>query len=130
MNVHLNAFQFFFFIYNDNNLVFKEMKKKHKKLKKETPLHIACKKGYIDLVKFLLERKEININSLSYTRSTFHFTPLHVAVSSNNFEIVKILLASNYIKVNEKAVEMNYEFSKYGILKKNIFLIKFKLLFF
>lgn len=91
------------------------MERNKKKLKYETPLHIACKKGYINLVKLLLNTKGININSLSYTRDTFHFTPLHAAVSANRLEIVELLLNYNNINVNGKSVEVNYEFRNYAI---------------
>lgn len=95
------------------------------KLKYETPLHIACKKGYINLVKLLLNTKGININSLSYTRDNFHFTPLHAAVSANRLEIVKLLLNYNNIDINGKGVEVNYEFRKYAIFELIFYLSNF-----
>ncbi|MDE6128049.1 MAG: ankyrin repeat domain-containing protein, partial [Lachnospiraceae bacterium] len=50
------------------------------------PLHYACKKGYRDIVKMLLE-KGADVTQISNTS----VTPLHMAAVSGNKEIIKLL---------------------------------------
>lgn len=50
-----------------------------------SPLHFACRKGYKDIVKLLLE-KGANVNALSNTS----VTPLHFAAASGNKEVIKL----------------------------------------
>ncbi|KAG8196720.1 hypothetical protein JTE90_014456, partial [Oedothorax gibbosus] len=53
-----------------------------------TALHHACKKGWLQVVKKLLENKSTDINAVNGDGDT----PLHVAWSMHNSEIVKELL--------------------------------------
>ena len=50
------------------------------------PLHYACRKGFKDIVKLLLD-KGANVNALSNTS----VSPLHCAAMSGNKEVVKLL---------------------------------------
>ncbi|MDR2807022.1 MAG: ankyrin repeat domain-containing protein [Puniceicoccales bacterium] len=63
-----------------------------------TPLHLALIDNHPEIVKFLLERPEININIRT---DALDGTPLHLAVIFDNPpEIVKLLLARPEIDIN------------------------------
>jgi len=53
-----------------------------------TPLHYACDRGHVDVVKLLLARGA-NITALDEGRQT----PLHYAVSNDFLEVVRLLAA-------------------------------------
>ena len=62
-----------------------------------TPLHLACIKGHINIIKILLFLKDIDAN----IKSEKEGTPLHIACEKNNMQIVSILVsykADLYIK--------------------------------
>jgi ankyrin repeat protein len=61
--------------------------KDHNKL---TPLHVACFRGYKDIVELLIEN-QANVN-VSTTESPAVESPLHLACLKNHLEIVKLLL--------------------------------------
>ncbi|WCR58501.1 ankyrin repeat domain-containing protein [Wolbachia endosymbiont of Ctenocephalides felis wCfeJ] len=54
----------------------------------DTPLHFATREGYENIVKELLEVKEICVN----TKNIFGYTPLHLAANRGYLEIVKKLI--------------------------------------
>ena len=54
-----------------------------------TPLHLACIKGHINIVKILLFLKEIDVNILQEKDGT----PLHIACKKNDMQIVSILVS-------------------------------------
>ena len=63
------------------------------------PLHYACKRGYRDIVKLLLD-KEADVNQISNES----MTPLHAASTSGNKEIIKLLFdAGADINATDKA---------------------------
>ena len=62
-----------------------------------TPLHLACIKGHINIVRILLFLKEIDVNIIQEKDGT----PLHIACKKNDMQIVSILVsfkADLYIK--------------------------------
>ena len=63
-----------------NGLTFKE---------KYTPLHLACIKGHINVIRILLFLKDIDLN----IQSEIEGTPLHIACQKNNMQIVSILVS-------------------------------------
>ena len=54
-----------------------------------TPLHLACLKGHINVIKILLFLKDIDVN----IKSEKEGTPLHIACEKNNMQIVSILVS-------------------------------------
>lgn len=64
-----------------------------------TPLHCACRKGNLDLVKSLVKRKA-NINALTKAKCT----PLHYALHQGYFHIAEYLLEQNDIEVNQQCL--------------------------
>ena len=54
-----------------------------------TPLHLACMKGHINIIKILLFLKDIDVNINSEKEGT----PLHIACEKNNMQIVSILVS-------------------------------------
>ena len=84
-----------------------------------TPLHLACIKGHINIVRILLFLKEIDVN-------IFHEkdgTPLHIACKKNNMQIVSILVsfkADLYIKnaQNKLPIDLTTDENIKKILKK------------
>ena len=54
-----------------------------------TPLHLACIKGHINIVRILLFLKEINVN----INQNKDGTPLHIACKRNDMQIVAILVS-------------------------------------
>ena len=54
-----------------------------------TPLHLACLKGHINVIKILLFSKDIDVN----IKSEKEGTPLHIACEKNNMQIVSILVS-------------------------------------
>lgn len=63
-----------------------------------TPLHLACKDSYIEIVQYLLSRPKIDINSMNNSNNA----PLHIAIEYKHFEIVKYL-------IEFKDIELNYQ---------------------
>ena len=59
------------------------------------PLHIACARGHLEVVRELLAHPHININLL-----VNNFTPLHAAIANGQLEVVRELLAHPRINVN------------------------------
>ena len=54
-----------------------------------TPLHLACTKGHINIVRILLFLKEIDVN-VNHDKDG---TPLHIACKKNDMQIVSILVS-------------------------------------
>ena len=54
-----------------------------------TPLHLACIKGHINIVRILLFLKEIDVNIVNKNDGT----ALHIACKKNNMQIVSILVS-------------------------------------
>lgn len=54
-----------------------------------TPLHLACIKGHVNIIKILLLLKDIDVN----IKSKKEETPLHIACEKNNMQIVSILVS-------------------------------------
>ncbi|GFT17633.1 hypothetical protein NPIL_341381 [Nephila pilipes] len=69
-----------------------------------TPLMLAAEKGYLDMVKMLLEISNIDVNQKDY----YGITALHKASCEGHSEVVKELL-------NVKGIDINIGCRKYGI---------------
>lgn len=76
----------------------------------KNPLYLAIEKRYTEIVKLLLNNKNINLNEkFSYKEKTEEVrTILHVAIESSDSEIVHLLLEHKDIDVNAKKT---YSFS-------------------
>ena len=61
----------------------------------DTPLHVACEKNKIEIVKLLLQNSNIDVN----VEDEYGNTPLYIACEKNYIEIVKLLLAKSDIEI-------------------------------
>lgn len=59
----------------------------------ESILHLACRRGYTEVVRFLIEKAKVSIN----IKDDYGRTPLHDAcwVNSPNFELIEMLIRSS-----------------------------------
>ena len=64
-----------------------------------TPLHIACRYGHLDIVKFLVSVSSVDVNS----KDSDGYTPLHTACRYDQLDIVKCLVSVSSVDVNSKA---------------------------
>jgi len=84
-----------------------------------TPLHYAVNLNYINLVKILLDNKNININIQDYLGNTV----LHYSLIEKNFEIMELLLKNNDLNFNlynlDNKIPLHYLFEKYEKIKNN-----------
>ena len=87
-----------------------------------TSLHLACKYGYLDILKILLNNKEINLN----LQNTFDMTPLILAASNCKIEIVDYLIKDKRLNLNEtdydgeNILQLSFYFFDYDIIIKLI----------
>ena len=84
-----------------------------------TPLHLACMKGHINIIKILLFLKDIDVNITSENEGT----PLHIACEKNNMQIVSILVSFKAnLKIrnskNKLPIELTTDENIRKILKK------------
>eukprot|EP00835_Amoeboradix_gromovi_P003454 NODE_229_length_13800_cov_0.838114.p3 type:complete len:478 gc:universal NODE_229_length_13800_cov_0.838114:1205-2638(+) len=63
--------------------------------KEQTPLHLACAEGHLELVKYLL-KKGADVNARDFES----WTPLHCAAANHQIEIIKILTKEPKISVH------------------------------
>lgn len=56
------------------------------------PLHLACEKGYLEIVKLLVEKKGLNIDQYSCPGAQIYEYPLSLACKKSHFDIVKYLV--------------------------------------
>ncbi|MFN7038411.1 MAG: ankyrin repeat domain-containing protein [Alphaproteobacteria bacterium] len=66
----------------------------------ETPLHIACLYGHVEIVKILLQ---FNANPKAASMGNGHQQPIHYAAENGNSEILQLLL-SKKVNINAKDV--------------------------
>eukprot|EP00761_Pharyngomonas_kirbyi_P010090 gb/GECH01010108.1/.p1 GENE.gb/GECH01010108.1/~~gb/GECH01010108.1/.p1 ORF type:complete len:159 (+),score=38.53 gb/GECH01010108.1/:1-477(+) len=62
-----------------------------------TPLHLACGKGHLSVVKLLIKVPYIDVN---IQNTSWEHTPLHLACIKGYPEIVEILLKTKNININ------------------------------
>ena len=87
---------FFYSFYYNNKIHASILNIKNKSL--HTPLHITCRCGFYNLVKYLVDMGA-NMNSIDKGNKT----PLVYAVKSKNLQIVKFLIISSADKnINDK----------------------------
>lgn len=74
--------------------------------KEKSPLYLAIEEGYIEIVKLLLNDKNININDkFSYKEKVEEEkTLLHLAIENMNIEIISLLLNQKDIDINAKKI--------------------------
>ena len=61
-----------------------------------TPLHMACEKGHLDLVKYLVEQKNANISALDNNDNTI----LHLACFHDNMPVIKFIVEELKFPIN------------------------------
>ena len=54
----------------------------------DTPIHIACEKGHLPIVKYLIEKQKVHIDIKRYVE----YTPLHYACQFGHLRIVEYLI--------------------------------------
>ena len=64
-----------------------------------TPLHAACSKGHLEIVKFLIEEKGCNHTQVYQEEESLPISPLHVACGYGHLDIVRYL-------VDEQSVDL------------------------
>lgn len=69
---------------------------------KQTPLHFACKKGVIDIVKLILRFGKHQMEELVSARDTEDNTPLHFAAESGKPEIIKCIVMCRAADIEAK----------------------------
>jgi len=62
----------------------------------EIPFYIVCYKGYIDIVKVLLNDERVNVN-----KPNAGWTPFYSACYKGHIDIVKLLLNDNRVDINK-----------------------------
>lgn len=55
-----------------------------------TALHYACEEGYVDVVEYLLQKKDISVDATA----TMDWTPLHSAAYKGRTDIIKMMIAA------------------------------------
>lgn len=78
-----------------------------------TPLHLASKKGLLDIVKMLLLNKEVNIDS----QDNEHNTPLCLAFLQRNLEVVEYLIKRGASILKKDSIGRNI--LHFGVLTQN-----------
>lgn len=73
----------------------------------QTPLHIACMVGNVEVVKLLVVEANLDINRKCFDNHYGGTTPLHAAVYRGHREIVELLLAQDDISVNAPDANSN-----------------------
>ncbi|EFC37097.1 predicted protein [Naegleria gruberi] len=84
-----------------------------------TPLYAACKRGYLEIVKLLLQFRNISVNE-------GEVSPLYAAIMGNYIEIIECLLYNGALvdeKCEEAAQEMDIDIESI-LLRKTITLFK------
>ena len=96
----------------------------------KTALYIATEKNNLEIVKLLINHKDIQVNELSFVRKslieldtnfigdvdgdkrdiTTGKTALEIAVKNENIEIVQHLLKNNDIDINVKCFKLGFEY--------------------
>ena len=66
-----------------------------------TPLHIACGMGHLEVVKFLIEEKGCDYTLICRNKEGFAISPLHSACENGHLDIVRYL-------VDEQSVDLTY----------------------
>ena len=61
-----------------------------------TPLHVACRQGNLDIVRFLAIERRCEVNIQNKNRET----PLHIACDRGHFGIFKVLVVERHCKMN------------------------------
>jgi ankyrin repeat protein len=66
------------------------------------PLHIACRRGYVEIVRLILETfDERGLDVDSYAKSNTTMTPFQAAVFGGHTDVVKLLLLRQDVDVNQ-----------------------------
>lgn len=72
-----------------------------------TPFQIACERGFVDVVKVMLDHPRTDVNATYLRKFTGHeaysglYTPLHAACELGNLDIVRLLLNCKRTSVNQ-----------------------------
>ncbi|CAF4932837.1 unnamed protein product, partial [Rotaria sp. Silwood1] len=88
-------------------------------VQRQTLLHCACKKGYIDLVRWLVDERKANLDIVDINGNS----PLHLACYGGHISVVQYLLnkGANPLLLNKWCVTAEEEGSMYGTTITDLF---------
>ncbi|CAF3929925.1 unnamed protein product, partial [Rotaria sp. Silwood1] len=88
-------------------------------VQRQTLLHCACKKGYIDLVRWLVDERKANLDIVDINGNS----PLHLACYGGHISVVEYLLnkGANPLLLNKWCVTAEQEGSMYGTTITDLF---------
>ncbi|CAF5092477.1 unnamed protein product, partial [Rotaria sp. Silwood1] len=88
-------------------------------VQRQTLLHCACKKGYIDLVRWLVDERKANLDIVDINGNS----PLHLACYGGHKSVVEYLLSqgANPLLINKWCVTAEQEGSMYGTTITDLF---------
>ncbi|KAI5202583.1 hypothetical protein E4T39_04622 [Aureobasidium subglaciale] len=66
----------------------------------DSPIHVSSHYGHLEIVQWLVEEKDINVNSCAY----MGYTPLMSASASGNNHIVEYLLSHDGVEINGRSM--------------------------
>jgi ankyrin repeat protein len=80
-----------------------------------TPLHLACDRGFLNIVRFLIEKHNVNLNGKNY----FCCTPLHLSSLGGHLDVTEYLIKQSAVSINEQDT-LNYTPLHYACAGGNI----------
>lgn len=86
----------FYIVSNFLNKKYVDLNSK-KYLNRQTPLILATRSGFIDIVKVLINDKRVDVNAFC---DEFHQTSFYYACENNYFDIVELLLKDERVDIN------------------------------
>jgi ankyrin repeat protein len=68
----------------------------------DRPLHLACQKGDLEMVKYLIQEKGVSRQPLN----NFKWSPLHIACINGSLSLIKYLVEEAYLETNTRDINL------------------------